>query len=82
MPAVTSTLVAKVIDPEVLVFLKKETAVPESSVTTTSGLPSASRSPRTKPIGLEPAAAETSTLAAKVMVPELVFLNIEKEELL
>ncbi len=65
-----------------LVFLKIETETPASLVTTKSSLPSASRSPRAKLIGLVLATA-TSIFAAKLIAPTvLVFLKIEKEALL
>jgi hypothetical protein len=81
-PVAKSTLGAKelvVIEPETLVFLKTETVLLISFITTRSGLPSPSKSHIATPSGYEPVVK--STFEAKelaVMEPEtLVFLKTE-----
>ena len=75
-----STLEAKelaVIEPETLVFLKTETVLSFTFVTTTSGLPSPSISPNAISFGSTPVVK--STLGANEIVPEEhKFLETEK----
>jgi len=79
VPVVRSVFGAKLIVPDVLVFLKIETELLVIFVTARSGLPSASRSPMAQKLGSVPVGK--STLVANelaIMVPAiLTFLNAD-----